>query len=181
MSEEFTNEIREQGVKLLSPYLEKIEHPTIKEFVMDALYYVPDSFFYIPASSSGKYHPTYSLGTGGLVRHTMAALYFAEELFPLYNEFTSRQRDYIRAALILHDTRKPSKTHPIEVKFMLEPLRDNYARIFDQVIDLIESHMGQWDYFGKFPTPKSPTQKFVHLCDYLASRKGVSVEIMGRD
>lgn len=183
MSEEFTNEIREQGVKLLSPYLEKIEHPTIKKFVMDALYYyVPDSFFYIPASSSGKYHPTYSLGTGGLVRHTMAALYFAEELFPLYEgEFTSRQKDYIRAALILHDTRKPSKTHPIEVKLMLEPLRDKYARIFDQVIDLIESHMGQWDYFGKFPTPKSSTQKFVHLCDFLASRKEVSVEVMGRE
>lgn len=183
MSEELTNEIREQGVKLLSPYLEKIEHPTIKKFVMDALYYyVPDSFFYIPASSSGKYHPTYSLGTGGLVRHTMAALYFAEELFPLYEgEFTSRQKDYIRAALILHDTRKPSKTHPIEVKLMLEPLRDKYARIFDQVIDLIESHMGQWDYFGKFPTPKSSTQKFVHLCDFLASRKEVSVEVMGRE
>lgn len=183
MSEELTNEIREQGVKLLSPYLEKIEHPTIKKFVMDALYYyVPDSFFYIPASSSGKYHPTYSLGTGGLVRHTMAALYFAEELFPLYEgEFTSRQKDYIRAALILHDTRKPSKTHPIEVKLMLEPLRDKYARIFDQVIGLIESHMGQWDYFGKFPTPKSSTQKFVHLCDFLASRKEVSVEVMGRE
>ena len=183
MSEELTNEIREQGVKLLSPYLEKIEHPTIKKFVVDALYYyVPDSFFYIPASSSGKYHPTYSLGTGGLVRHTMAALYFAEELFPLYEgEFTSRQKDYIRAALILHDTRKPSKTHPIEVKLMLEPFRDKYARIFDQVIDLIESHMGQWDYFGKFPTPKSSTQKFVHLCDFLASRKEVSVEVMGRE
>ena len=180
MSEETTNEIREQGVKLLNPYLEKIVHPTIKGFVMDALYYVPDSFFYIPASSSGKYHPTYSLGMGGLVRHTMAALYFAEELFPLYN-FTSRQKDYIRAALILHDTKKPSKTHPIEVKLMLGPLRSNYIKIFDNVMELIESHMGQWDYFGKFPTPKSSTQQFVHLCDYLASRKEVSVEIMGRD
>ena len=50
-----------------------------------------------------------------------------------------------------------------------------------EVIDLIESHMGQWDYFGKFPTPKSSTQKFVHLCDFLASRKEVSVEVMGRE
>ena len=107
MSEEFTNEIREQGVKLLNPYLEKIEHPTIREFVMDALYYVPDSFFYIPASSSGKYHPTYSLGTGGLVRHTKAATRIAYELFRVnffkYNEI---EQDIILASLILHDTYK---------------------------------------------------------------------------
>ena len=171
---------RDYGMELLQPYIDNIKHKNIKNFVTEALSYVQDSFFCLPASSSGKYHPTYSLGVGGLVRHTAAALYFAEELFPLY-KFDSKQQDYIRAALILHDTKKPSKTHPIEVKLMLEPLRDRYGNTFDMVIPLVESHMGQWDYFGKFPRPKSSTEKFVHLCDYLASRKEVSVELFRRD
>ena len=174
------NTVRDYGLELLIPYIEKITHKEIRSFVTEALSYVPEEFFCLPASSSGKYHPTYSLGAGGLVRHTSAALYFAEELFPLY-KFTSRQQDYIRAALILHDTKKPSKTHPIEVKFMLEPLRDKYPRQFDQIIPLIECHMGQWDYYGKFPQPKSSTERFVHLCDYLASRKAVTVELFRQD
>lgn len=172
--------IRDYGMELLNPYIEKITHEDTKSFTIEALTYVPDSFFLLPASSSGKYHPSYSLGAGGLVRHTAAALYFAEQLFPLYG-FSKKQQDYIRSALILHDTKKPSKTHPIEVKLMLEPLRDQYPRQFDQVIPLVESHMGQWDYFGKLPRPQSSREKFVHLCDYLASRKEVSVELFRLD
>lgn len=171
---------RDYGMELLNPYIENIKTTKIKNFIDEALLYVPDSFFCLPASSSGKYHPTYSLGLGGLVRHTAAALYFAEELFPLYR-FTKKQQDYIRVALILHDTQKPSKTHPIEVKLALEPMRDKYPVIFDRVIPLVESHMGQWDYFGKLPQPRSTTERFVHLCDYLASRKEVSVELFRRD
>lgn len=178
MNEEKT--LREYGLDLLNPYIERINHKDTKSFVTEALSYVPERFFYIPASSSGKYHPSYALGTGGLIRHTAAALYFAECLFPLYH-FTSRQKDYIRAALILHDTQKPSKTHPIEVKFNLEPLRDKYPEIFEEVISIVECHMGEWDYFGKFPTPQSSTEKFTHLCDYLASRKEVSVDLFSRD
>lgn len=41
---------------------------------------------------------------------------------------------------------------------------------------LIASHMGQWNRaFNSnvtLPKPKSDIQQFVHLCDYLASRKG---------
>lgn len=171
--------VRDYGIEVLAPYIENISHEETKSFVMEALYYVPERFFYIPASSSGRYHPTHSLGVGGLVKHTAVALYFAETLFPLYH-FTSRQKDYIRAALILHDTQKPSKTHPIEVKFNLEHLRDKYPKAFDQVIPLVEAHMGQWDYYGKLPQPKSSTEKFVHLCDFLASRSQISVVLERR-
>lgn len=171
---------RDYGIELLTPYIENIHYKETRSFITEALTYVPDQFFILPASSSGKYHPTYSLGVGGLVRHTATALYFAETLFPLYN-FTKKQQGYILGALILHDTMKPSKTHPIEVKLLLEPLRDRYPKQFDQVIPLVESHMGQWDYYGKLPQPKSSTEKFVHLCDFLASRKEVSVELFRRD
>ena len=35
---------------------------------------LPDYFFNVPASSTGKYHPEFSLGDGGLVRHTKFAV-----------------------------------------------------------------------------------------------------------
>ena len=44
--------------------------------ILDEL--VPDYFYDVPASSTGKYHPWYSLGYGGLVRHTKAVVMFAE-------------------------------------------------------------------------------------------------------
>ena len=42
---------------------------------------IPDYFFSVPASSTGKYHPSFSLGEGGLVRHTKFAVRIAYELF----------------------------------------------------------------------------------------------------
>ena len=42
--------------------------------------YVPDFFWEIGASSTGKYHPAFSQGEGGLVRHTKAVVAFANEL-----------------------------------------------------------------------------------------------------
>lgn len=41
---------------------------------------LPDYFFEVAASSTGKYHPSFSLGEGGLVRHTKVAVKIAHEL-----------------------------------------------------------------------------------------------------
>ena len=46
---------------------------------------------------------------------------------------------------------------------------------------LIESHMGQWNkdnYTNKeiLPKPVTKLQRFVHMCDYLASRKFLDVQ-----
>ncbi len=154
----------------------RIHNEEVLNFTIDGLLYAKKEFFYLPASSSGKYHPSYALGVGGLLRHTKAALVIAADLFQLYG-FDEITQDYIISALTLHDMEKPSKLHPIEVKLRLEPLRDEYPEIFDQVIPLIESHMGVWNQFGKLPRPKTGVQDFVHLCDYLASRKSIAVDI----
>ena len=57
------------------------------------------------ASSTGRYHPSYALGNGGLVRHSKAATLFAKTLLGLEqnNCFTSDEKDLILTALILHD------------------------------------------------------------------------------
>lgn len=166
----------EQTLTLMS-FDSAFHNDRMKEFVEQAYRTcVPLDFFIQPASSSGKYHPGYELGVGGLVRHTKATMMMAKTLFPLYH-FTEKEEDYILAALSLHDVAKPSKLHPIEVRAILEPIEDDYYEEIEKVIPLIESHMGQWDQFGKLPRPQSTMQKFVHLCDYLASRKHITVDI----
>ena len=70
--------------------------------------YVPDYFWEIGASSTGKYHPSFSQGKGGLVRHTKAVVAFANELLRMspYCNLTPDEQDAIIAACIIHDTCK---------------------------------------------------------------------------
>lgn len=144
--------------------------------------YVPDYFFEVAASSTGKYHPSYALGDGGLLRHTQAAVRIAAGLFAI-TKYNSEDRDVIIAALILHDTFKHGRIqqkytcadHPvIAYRMVLEHMRD--CPRYQDIANAIHSHMGQWnkDYRTKreiMPVPQTPIEKFVHTCDYLASRK----------
>ncbi len=87
-----------------------------EKYAIDARYLVdslPDYFFSIPASSTGKYHPKYTLGDRGLVRHTKSAVRIAYELLdnPLIGgKYTSREKDLMILALILHDGMKLGKS-----------------------------------------------------------------------
>lgn len=155
---------------------------------------LPDYFFTVAASSTGKYHPKYALGEGGLVRHTKAAVRFAHELLenPIYDDkYTSEQKDMMILALLLHDGIKhgydgSSYTvfeHPLlAAAFVREKGEDagleKYQAEF--IAHCIESHMGPWtkDKSGEevLPRPTDKFQNFVHMCDYLASRKCFNLE-----
>lgn len=177
----------------------------LKIFAKWGLEMLPDYFYEVAASSTGKYHPSYTQGEGGLVRHTQAAVRIANELFECHTiqNFTEEEKDIIRVALLLHDGVKhgpdgsgyTTSTHPLEV---IKWIEDKYYEVDedtlpDEVIDIMEdgylwedisdcikSHMGEWntDYKTKeevLPKPETDMQKFTHLCDYLASRKMLEV------
>lgn len=185
-----------------------IHNPQIRKLLQLIVRNAPDYFFEIPASSTGKYHPKYVLGEGGLVRHTLGALVFANHLFPLYN-FNQLEQDLIIASLIIHDMAKNGieiengkavqqseytiATHPIAICEYVEYLYktspdvdEDIIYVFNNYWDIIkgnvQSHMGKWntDYKDKtkevLPKPITDSQKFVHLCDHLASRKNILVE-----
>ena len=57
-----------------------LKNDDIKKSVAILIEMLPDYFFHEAASSTGKYHPKYALGDGGLLRHTKAACYIAHEL-----------------------------------------------------------------------------------------------------
>ncbi|MFR3182199.1 MAG: hypothetical protein ACLTPN_01035 [Clostridia bacterium] len=146
----------------------------------------PDYFFTVAASSTGKYHPNYALGNGGLLRHTKAVTRIAYELFrtDLY-PYNQDQQDLILASLILHDSRKHgdngSKWTVVEHPLLAANAVRNSAGTLKQewkeiIAKNIETHMGKWtqDYkTGKevLPKPQTGMQNFVHQCDYLRLSK----------
>jgi hypothetical protein len=148
----------------------------------------------MPASTSGRFHPEFSLGEGGLVRHTKAAVRIAIELFrdSVFNtfEFKEHEQDLIIMALLLHDGFKQGWNgkghtrfdHPlIAANFIFDNIANLPMKQFDtlQVRRLVASHMGPWntDKDGKkiLPIPVRYDEKFVHACDYLASRNFLNI------
>ena len=151
---------------------------------------IPDYFFTIPASSTGKYHPYYALGDGGLVRHTKVAVRMATELFGIY-KFPERTKDLIILSLIMHDSVKKGEVeskytlfdHPLMAGEFIKKYKDELKlskEDIDFLVECIASHMGRFntsEYSDVIlPIPKTPEQKFVHMCDYLASRKTINIE-----
>ena len=84
--------------------LDYIMNPQIRKFAEMAVDSLPDYFFDIPASSTQKYHPSYALGVGGLLRHSRAAARIAIELFrtDLW-KFSEDEKDLIIAGILVHD------------------------------------------------------------------------------
>jgi hypothetical protein len=169
--------------------LSLISDATIRVFTESILNGLPKYFWEVPASSTGKYHPDYALGKGGLVRHTKAAVKIANELFNLemFRELLPL-RDSILSALILHDGLKHGKEfseftkfeHPVIMRdYLLENAKE--LPFIQTIANLIASHMGQWSQNSRsailLPKPESKAGKFVHLCDYLASRKFIEVKM----
>lgn len=199
-----------------SKYFEKeigyIKNNALAQIVADTLDNAPECIVHIPASSSGRYHPSYSLGEGGLMRHVQAAVGIAHTLIqtdifknfifgaesdPTETEINS-YADCVYAALILHDCMKPDNSpkhstrfdHPLLGAQLFVDTAKDYFKKYDVsqgdniyltyaipiIHSAIKSHMGQWTTapYAKgvtLPAPVTPVEQFVHLMDYLGSRK----------
>jgi len=176
-----------------------IKDSRIKESTITILDMLPDYFYEIPASSTGKYHPEFSLGEGGLVRHVKVAVRIAKELLDnpcIGNKYTSNEKDIMIMTLILHDglksglvyNRYTQANHPTLIKDFVMKNKDKLS-LSDSELDLfgkaVESHMGPWntDYEGReiLPKPKTKYENFVHMCDYLSSKKFLNVNFVDNE
>ena len=173
--------------------LSYIKDERIRNSLVTMINKLPDYLFIVPASSTGKYHPNFSLGDGGLLRHTKAAVRIAKELLdnPSLNNFNDHEKDLIIYSLTLHDGLKSGLKKSEYTLFEHPILMSNYIKdnmdeleLEDDEIELvcrcIETHMGPWtkNYKGEeiLEAPKDKYQRFVHMCDYLASRKFLDVK-----
>lgn len=186
----------EQQNNMVAPILATIVNDDIREFAKVLVEGLPAYIWEVGASSTGKYHPTYSLGVGGLMRHQIAVVRFLNYFFELeqYNvPFGSRKMDLMRVAGLVHDGRKSGEQsdyerskytkfdHPIQMANIVRSYDGQYLNHdeLDFIAHCIESHMGQWSTDKKsstvLPKPEDVYQHFVHLADYLASRKDLTV------
>ena len=186
----------EQQNNMVAPILATIVNEDIREFANTIVDGLPDYIWHVGASSTGKYHPTYSLGDGGLMRHQIAVVRFLNYFFELEqynNKFTSREMDLMRIAGLCHDGRKSGEQsdyekskftkfdHPIQMANVIRSYDGKYLNRdeLEFIAHCIESHMGAWNTDSKssvvLPKPQDEAQFFVHLADYLASRKDLTM------
>jgi HD superfamily phosphohydrolase YqeK len=148
--------------------------------------YVPDYFWEIGASSSGKYHPQFSQGEGGLVRHTKAVVLFADELLRLssYMYMSDEHKDYVIMACIVHDTCKYGgvefdkelyKDHAVNASVLVDNAWYDYFGVnaSEFFLSAIKCHMGQWS--ERENRPFTNIDRCVHMADYMASRSFIDI------
>lgn len=187
----------EERLKFVQPILNTFENEDIKEFAAVLIDGLPDYIWRVGASSTGKYHPSYSLGDGGLMRHQLAVVRFLNfflELEQYSSKIDSRKRDLMRVAALIHDGRKSGSQEDYEkskyTKFNHPILMADVIRSYDGqylnheeiefIANIISKHMGQFNTDKKtgttLPKPDDLYSELVHLADYLASRKSLTME-----
>ena len=180
-------------VEVFKQELEYIKNERIRKSAEILIDLVPDYFFTVPASSTGKYHPSFSQGEGGLLRHTKVATIIGKEVLSLEytnNLYTEDEKDILLLGIMLHDTQKLGNPegkytrfdHPLLAAEFIEQNKDK-TELKEEEIKLlkrvISSHMGQWNKSNyssvELPKPSDKYEFFVHMCDYLSSKKFLEV------
>lgn len=183
-----------KSMKLFDRELNLIKDEELREMVRAYLDRdVPDYFWTDGASASGKFHPKFSHGIGGLVRHTKAVVMFAEELLRMssYMYMPDEYKDYVIAACILHDTVKYGWGKELnkseyanhsrnaadrfeEFCFQVRLATDSEFQPHYLLLQAIRSHMGQWST-EKEDRPFTSIDRAVHMADYMASRNFIDI------
>lgn len=162
-------------------FIQDVELQDFVRFFLNEV--VGDWFWKSGASSSGKFHPAFAQGEGGLVRHTKAVCWVCEELLKLntYAYMREDYKDYARVACILHDTCKYGEGNEINKDCYrqhgaIATSKIDSAWVFffghnapDLLLMAVKSHMGQWTE-PKEDRPFTSVDRLVHLSDYIASR-----------
>ena len=174
--------------------LSYIKNERYRENAKKIIELLPDYFFEVPAASTGKYHPPFAQGDGGLVRHTKAAVRIAKTL--LDNEiigsvFKQEEKDLMIIGLIIHDGLKygiekekyTRVDHPILISNYLKDNKDKLTLTENEIMficNVVETHMGAFtkDFRGNevLERPINKYQKFVHMCDDLSSKKYLDIK-----
>ena len=176
---------KEDKVKMLVNELNDITDVNIRELAKIMIENADDYFFVVPASSSGKYHPSFDLGDGGLVRHTRCVVYYAECMAESMM-FDEHDKNLIILAALAHDIKKQGDgvgkhtvtEHPLLASEYLSKLAsENMGLISSEdltkVCTAVESHMGKWGAKDGLPLPTSEFDKALQAADYIASRKEI--------
>lgn len=183
----------EEQLKFVEPILNTFENEDIRLFAIEILNELPNYIWEVGASSTGKYHPAYTLGHLGLMKHQVAVCRFINFFFELeqyQNRFDSRKRDLLRLVALTHDGRKSGSqkdyekskytvfNHPLLMAKEYLSYKDKGFLSEEELKfmgKVVASHMGAWNTDKRstlvLPKPLDEASELLHLADYLASRK----------
>ena len=152
--------------------VQKIENENVKHIVLSVMKNdIPAYFFKVPASSTGKYHPGFSLGEGGLLRHTILVAYFAYRIADAW-DCTPHERDVVVGAALMHDGLKQGldaagghtvHEHPNLMADLLRTKYKDYPEA-EEMASVVETHMGRWTKVAYSKVElKKPQKKLQYL------------------
>ena len=176
-----------ENSKFFEKEIELIQSEDYRMFVKHYLDNICPSYFWeIGASSSGKFHPQFSQGVGGLVRHTKAVVLFAQELLRMssYMYMADEHKDFVIMACILHDTCKYGRVEYDKEQYSQHAVnaaalvRQAWYEFFETepsefFLSAIRCHMGQWS--ERENRPFTNIDRCVHMADFLASRNFIDI------
>lgn len=183
MAEATTLSVEEVRRRL--PEVGLVEQEPIRDAVIDALATgTPDYFWEAPATTSNKFHNPYCRGRHGLWIHVKMVATVYERLSVTYQNqdlIDAAERDFGRAAVLLHDIRKygdihspgkrADKDHDLQAAAFI---REETA-LPEPVADAVAAHMGPW-YEG--PAPETPLEQLVHLADMGGSASNSTASLL---
>ena len=144
------------------------------KFAQDLMEVIPDYFWTEPASSSGKHHPEYGLGEGGLARHSLMTYRWLKmlveanetnmgEFYPgmvfasLFHDCCKRglpdnvdlshtafEHPLLAAKFILDEAEKFCKSKP-RIFEITSDTEESFKQDIAVAISTIETHMGRWN------------------------------------
>jgi 23S rRNA maturation-related 3'-5' exoribonuclease YhaM len=178
--------------QLFEKELQQIDNIKLKDLIINVLSNVDDSFFQIPTSTTGKYHPRQVNQKHGLILHTKLATAYSLQLINAYyanDDSIAFHRDIIISALLLHDIGKKGKYKNYQKEYVNHPLTASKiflekteagtmfqgidSDILLMITNCINFHMGIYSP----PEIAKPISEFnlheliVYTSDYLATQK----------
>jgi hypothetical protein len=181
-------------IKPLEFEINMISDVNIKSFVKSILMRAT-SFWEVPSSFSGKYHPLDEHNKGGNVLHTKRVVRAAKVISDSYS-LMDEERDIVYAACLLHDITKGIKSTDGSESFSYDPMHPytvgNFVKkcqdydkkfagesqsstlfvsedVVQSILRLVRCHLGPWS-----PVPETIPITYldiiVHLSDNLASK-----------
>ena len=190
-----------QKIHTYGKHLKVFKIPVVQKIVKEIIENTPTIYFGSSTSSTGKYHPLATNGLSGLVKHSTAVMLIAKDMLEnetitkVFNmsNLSDLDKETVLAAALLHDNAKygaeekdgdekyytlgehPRLVKDIAIKAKLhETLDEEGLKVLNKMLKMIETHMGQWtNVRGGAPLDKPSThaQAFIHMCDYIVSRK----------
>ena len=183
---------RSKAYMLFKPIVDKLKGE-YQELFMYCFNKLDAYWFFKPASSTGKYHPAFNNGEGGLVRHTYGVCQWWNFY---YRAYEGKLKKYLKRddiydlgiiACIFHDAKKygdsreksqyTKKDHDVLSATWFKECWATYrcehkTNISDTAITLIanaiDHHNGPWSTHG---APRNIFEHLVFLSDYASSAK----------